>query len=211
MSRSTRVKYENSIFINCPFDEDYSPIFNAIVFTVQDLGFAARCARERDDSGENRLEKITGIIAQCKYSIHDLSRADRLSKELPRFNMPFELGLYLGCKKWGAGRHKDKVSLILDKEKYRYLEFITDLRGQDIKNHNNDPKKAMQAVRAWLGPTPERTKVHGAAEIWRRFQLFEAKLPDICKGMNILPAELTFPEYVQLVRRFIITLDKSPP
>jgi len=212
MSNGSAIKYENSIFINCPFDEDYARVFNAIVFTIHDLGFTARCARERDDASENRLDKIMGIIDQCKYAIHDLSRADRNSKDLPRFNMPFELGLFLGCKKWGSGKHNDKVSLILDKEKYRYLEFISDLRGQDTKNHNDDPQKAVQAVREWLaGPTLERVRRHGASQIWDRFQQFEEKLPSICEGINILPGELTYPEYVQLVKEFIIAFDLSQP
>ena len=66
-SRST------DVFINCPFDDTYKPIFEAIVFAVYDLGFVARCALEVDDSGEARLTKITRIIEQCPYGIHDIS------------------------------------------------------------------------------------------------------------------------------------------
>jgi hypothetical protein len=34
------------VFINCPFDDTYKPIFEAIVFVVNDLGFVAGCALE---------------------------------------------------------------------------------------------------------------------------------------------------------------------
>ena len=87
------------VFINCPFDEGYSPIFSAIVFAVIELGFVARCARETDDSGEVRLAKIERIIEECKFGIHDISEVglDPVNN-LPRFNMPLELGLFFGCK-----------------------------------------------------------------------------------------------------------------
>lgn len=61
------------VFINCPFDDSYKPIFQAILFTVYDLGFVARCALEVDDASELRLEKIMRIIGQCRYGIHDIS------------------------------------------------------------------------------------------------------------------------------------------
>lgn len=31
--------YENSVFINCPFDPEYWPLFEAIVFAAYDCGF----------------------------------------------------------------------------------------------------------------------------------------------------------------------------
>lgn len=89
--------YETSVFINCPFDPQYRPIFEAIVWTVQDLGFSARCATERDDSGEIRIQKIMQIIAQSQYGIHNISRTQVNDEGLPRFNMPYELGLFVGC------------------------------------------------------------------------------------------------------------------
>ena len=50
--------YVKSVFVNCPFDGGYSPLFEAIVFTVFDCGFRARCTLEIDDSGQSRIEKI---------------------------------------------------------------------------------------------------------------------------------------------------------
>lgn len=215
MARSSSASYDHSVFINCPFDGKYRPLFEAIVWTVQDLGFLARCATERDDSGEVRLQKIVEIIDGCKYGIHDISRAEINVPELPRFNMPYELGLFMGCQRYGSGRHKEKVTLILDTERYRYQQFLSDIAGQDIKAHGDDPKKVVEVVRRWLGPTPERTKKHGAAAIWARYQKFQAELPAYCAGINITPDELrgSFVEYVQFVNNFIIELDaaSTPP
>ena len=135
-------KYHLSVFVNCPFDTRYRRLFQAIIFTIFDCGFIARSALEYDDSSANRLEKIYSIIKSSKLGIHDISRTqlDSTSK-LPRFNMPFELGIFLAARKFGERKQKRKRSLVLDTERYRYLSFISDIRGQDIKAHGNDVRK----------------------------------------------------------------------
>jgi hypothetical protein len=35
------VQYEDNVFINCPFDQEYKPIFDAIIFAGQALGVKA--------------------------------------------------------------------------------------------------------------------------------------------------------------------------
>lgn len=128
--------YEDSVFVNCPFDAEYQEIFRAIVFTVHDCGFLARCALEVDDSGEVRIARINRIIRECRHGIHDISRTDADAVEkLPRFNMPLELGLFLGAREFGVGRQKLKRALILDTERYRFQRFCSDIAGQDIKAH----------------------------------------------------------------------------
>src|SRR5687768_5989838 len=96
--------YDNSVFINCPFDPQYGPSLDALIFAVHDSGFRARCALEYSDSAENRFAKITQMVKECKFGIHDISRteASKVGREmLPRFNMPVELGLFLGSKAFG--------------------------------------------------------------------------------------------------------------
>src|SRR5947207_10138499 len=96
-----RKEYEQNVFINCPFDSEYAPIFEAIVFAVNDAGFRPKCARERLDSSQIRLQKIVALISASRFSIHDLSRTDLDDMNvLPRFNMPLELGIDLGCKEF---------------------------------------------------------------------------------------------------------------
>lgn len=57
-----RADYDQNVFITCPFDPEYAPIFEAIVFAVNDPGFRLKCARERLDSSEVRLQKIFELI-----------------------------------------------------------------------------------------------------------------------------------------------------
>jgi len=62
MDRKNGLSYEDSAFVNCPFDEEYEELFDAILFAVHDCGFVARCALEASDSGEARTDKILAII-----------------------------------------------------------------------------------------------------------------------------------------------------
>lgn len=71
--------YEYSVFLNCPFDEAYRPLFEALVFAVHDCGYIARCALEVSDAREVRIQKITKIIEGCRFGIHDISRTELVS------------------------------------------------------------------------------------------------------------------------------------
>lgn len=175
--------FENNVFINCPFDEAYAPIFDAIVFAVHDMGFRPRCALEASNAGQFRLEKILSIISECKYSIHDLSRTEPdPDTGLPRFNMPFELGLDLGCKKFGNLKQREKVCLIVDVERYRYQMFISDIAGQDISDHRGDARNAIGAVRNWLRleRDPLMVITPGGRKIAKRYEQFCRDLPALC-------------------------------
>ena len=104
--------YNDNVFLNCPFDSDYKQLFDTMVFAVYDCGFVARCALEEGDASQVRIDKIYNIIAACRYGIHDISRTE-LDKNsgLPRFNMPLELGVFLGAKKFGRNEQKRKIAL----------------------------------------------------------------------------------------------------
>ncbi len=54
--------YTDNVFINCPFDVAYKPLFDAMVFTVHDCGFIARYALEKEDASQVRIDKIYTII-----------------------------------------------------------------------------------------------------------------------------------------------------
>ena len=127
--------YVDNVFLNHPLDSEFRPIRDAIVFAVHDCGFIARSALEASDASENRLEKIYRIIEESRFGIHDISRTELNETGLPRFNMPFELGLFLACKRFGGGRHRLKSCLVLDRTRYRYQQFLSDLAGADIESH----------------------------------------------------------------------------
>jgi hypothetical protein len=196
----TENRYDRRVFINCPFDAQYKPLFEAVVFAVRDCGLRPRCALEIDDASEVRIDKIFKIIAECRFGIHDISRTEVTSASgLPRFNMPLELGMFLAAKRFGTGRQKKKVCLILDSAPYRYQKFISDIAGQDIQIHNNSSHEAIADVRNWLGGASDSKILPGGMEIYRRFQLFEQDLPALCQKFRLERSELTFNDSVSII------------
>lgn len=143
--------FERNVFINCPFDEEYAPILQAILFTIVRLGLKPRLASESTDGGEVRLDKIRDLIEASKFSIHDLSRCiSTRAGEHFRLNMPFELGIDYGCRHYfGQGRHAKRF-LILEEKRYRYQAALSDISGCDIEAHGGDHQKAVKKVRNWL-------------------------------------------------------------
>ncbi len=205
--------YEYGVFINCPLDEAYRHLFEAIVFAIHDCGYIARCALEVDDASEVRIEKITKIIAGCKFGIHDISRTEPdVGTHLPRFNMPLELGLFLGAKRFGRAEQRLKTCLVLDTERYRYQKFISDIAGQDIGAHDGDPTKAIKVVRDWLSnSTPKSVRIPGGPAIAARYALFRTELPTMCEKLHLDPAELTFNNYVVQVEEWLKLNAQVPP
>jgi hypothetical protein len=154
-------------------------MFEALIFAVRALGFRPRAAREIDDGADVRIDKIMKIIGECRYGIHDLSRTEvDPNTELPRFNMPLELGIYLGGRRFGDEEQKKKSTLILDVELFRYRNFISDLAGMDIHAHAGDPIQAVREARDWLA-TASRRRLSSANVVASEYERFIADLPEI--------------------------------
>lgn len=196
--------YNDNVFINCPFDSAYKHLFDAMVFAVHDCGFIPRCALEEEDASEVRIDKIYNIIADCRYGIHDISRTE-LDKDsgLPRFNMPLELGIFLGAKKFGIEEQKRKKCLVLDTERYRFQQFISDIAGQDIQSHNNSSSEVIMRVRNWLRTASRRETIPSGSIIWERYQEFIEKLPQTAREARLIPEELIFNDYTLLVAQWL--------
>jgi len=190
--------YSNQVFINCPFDDEYLTMFRAIIFTVLDCGFIPRCSQEFSNATETRLKSIVTLIRKCKYGIHDISRVehDRNTK-LPRFNMPFELGLFHGAKVFGSGQIRSKACVILEKEKYRYQKFISDLAGIDIKSHNNSTQEVIFEVRNWLSTASKRRTVPDANKIFSRYKKFKKNFKTTCSDRSIDINNMPFIEFTK--------------
>lgn len=194
-----------SVFINAPFDRRYSRIFDVVLFTIIDCGFRGRCALEIDDGSQFRLEKLCKIIGECQFAVHDLSRTQLDSiNRLPRFNMPLELGIFLGARRFGGKPHSNKSCIILDTESFRFQKFISDIAGQDPRAHSNDPQKAASAVRNWLlTQAKDSGRIPGANIIHHRYLEYRNELPALCKKRHWDRSALTFKEKGELMFRWI--------
>lgn len=202
------VSYTSNVFINCPFDDDYLELRNALIFAVYDCGFIPRCALEEDNGGNVRFDKIQNLISESKFGINDISRTELdTANSLPRFNMPLELGVFIGAKHFGDRHQKIKNCLILDKEQYRYQKYISDIAGHDIRSHDNNPENLITCVRNWLNDASKRKTIPGGREIVRRFQRFEADLPNMCAAVPIDVDELTYNDYSNFISCWLQEVD----
>lgn len=195
--------FERNVFINCPFDTAYAPMFEAICFAVKDAGFEPRSARERLDSSQIRLHKIIELIRNARYSIHDLSRTELdEGTALPRFNMPLELGIDLGCKAFSRA-HARKSLLIFDAEQYRFQKYLSDIGGQDIHRHGHSPRTAIVRVRDWLRAESGVDSIPSGTVIFRRYEKFREQLPETCTALQLEPDELTFVDFSKAITKWI--------
>jgi hypothetical protein len=193
--------YDNSVFINCPFDSTYRPLFEAVVFAAYDCGFYPRSALEIDDSSEVRIEKIIRIVSECRLAVHDISRTqlDRDSR-LPRFNMPLELGIFIGAKAFGTAEHRRKAAIVLDAERFRYQKFISDIAGQDIRAHHRRTFDAIQQVRSFLSThCVDGIILPGGNKIAERYNEFRKQLGETGAELHVQPDELTFRDLTTLM------------
>lgn len=204
VSKSAPKEYDINVFINCPFDDQYLKIFHALVFAVADCGFIARCAQEADNGAEVRVQKILRIIRECRIGIHDISRTEvSPASKLPRFNMPLELGMFLGAKEYGSGKQIEKTCLVLDRDPHRYQKFISDIGGQDIHAHARKAEKAIREVRNFLGNLQRGVVMPGPTLIHRRYLDFTRDLPALCKRSGLKKADMTFNNYVLYVEEWL--------
>ena len=196
-----------SVFVNCPFDRPYQALFDAIVFAIMFCDFEVRSALEIVDSGELRLAKILALIEGSAFSIHDISMVTLdPATDLPRFNMPIELGIAIGMKHLGRSRLRDHRLLVLDgagpAARYRYQAFASDLAGTDIKNHRGEPASAITAIREFLaphavGPLP------GSRAIERARADFEKVLPAMATVARQDMDELGFVDRLRHIAAFL--------
>ena len=168
---------ERDVFINCPFDHKYRPMFNAMVYTVIRSGYVVRCALEADNSGEQRFDKICRIIGECKLAIHDISCTELDGDPpLPRFNMPLELGIYFGAVQYGGKVQAGKSCIIFDREQHRFRRYISDLGGQDIHAHADDIPTMIRELATWLRTLPGGVNVGGGAAIAAEYEKFASDI-----------------------------------
>jgi|BarGraIncu00222A_1022003.scaffolds.fasta_scaffold46902_2 hypothetical protein len=147
--------------------------------------------------------KILRLIGECPLGLHDISRTGLdATTGLPRFNMPLELGLFLGAQHFGDADQQGNACLVLDREPQRYVKFISDIKGVDIESYADDPAQAIAAVRDWLDTRSTDILLDGTV-IADRFSVFAAELPGICAAARLKADRLTFKNYVQLVQRWL--------
>lgn len=189
--RTAKPPASKAVFVNCPFDDGFKPIFRAIVFTIISAGYFPRCALDATDGAEIRISKIAEMIGECDWGIHDLSRVEVDTAGVPRFNMPMELGIHLGARLLGTTRHKRKRALILEAKPHRYDAALSDISGQDIEVHANAPAEAIRCVRNWLSEhrKAKEPPLPGAGALLDDYWLFRKEARTILREQRLDPLD----------------------
>jgi hypothetical protein len=207
MAKRKRPKPARDVFVNCPFDGQYGPIFRAIIFTVIVADHRPRCALEESDSGKIRFDKLTRLVTDCPLGIHDLSRIELSETEgTPRFNMAFELGLYLGAARFGGAAQKRKRCLIFARNRREWSPSISDLAGVDPEFHGDSPQEAMKHVRDFLHTTPGGEILQGERDLWRAYQEFQSALAEAARrARQTLEEAQRYRNYTHFLYEFLQT------
>lgn len=202
-------EFDKSVFINCPFDSSYYVLLHSMLFSIVALGYTPRIAKETTDAGVLRLNKIYELINASKYSIHDLSKIKAAKKnEYFRLNMPFELGLDYGCRKYSSDeRMFEKKFLVLSGAEYEYMKALSDISGVDIQYHKNEPREMIKAIRHWFFTNAGLKNAPSPNEIWLKsidfnaaYVLFAREKGYEAEDMYSIPLR----EQISMIEEFII-------
>jgi len=161
--------YEQSVFLNVPYDKTYEDKFVALVLALVALGRIPRCVVEITEVGTGRLDRILRHLESCRVSVHDLSYVN----QPVRFNMPFELGLACGLQNYGRQK-PSHIFLVLEAKPRRLDKTLSDLRGIDPLIHGGKPKGAISCILDALGAgghDPSADQVYALWEpLWQAAQ-----------------------------------------
>lgn len=161
------------MFINCPFDKEYEPLLEAMLFCVVYFGLTPRLATERAEAGANRLDKILDLIRSSKFSIHDLSLCKSTKPdEYFRMNMPFEFGLDFGIRAGGQPRQNEKCFLVFERNQYDLKRALSDTAGQDFVSHSGDFEKIIEGVRNFF-VAEARLDLPGVAKVVSEYVTYQ--------------------------------------
>jgi len=160
----------DSVFLNIPYDEAFEEIYLAYIVGLTQLGLRISATLAVPNQG--RLTRIIELIEESDFSIHDLSRIE-LSKGVPRFNMPVELGIALYRSRVTDQRHR---VYIFESKAYRAQHSTSDVNGIDPHIHKGRPKGVMAALRNIFRQPGDVTTV---PEMLASYRAVKKKLPEL--------------------------------
>jgi hypothetical protein len=76
--RNLRAYANYQVFLNYPFDQQFSALADAMNFAVVAGGLIPVCAYDLSTPDTPRLDSLVEAIENCHYSAHDFSRSEGL-------------------------------------------------------------------------------------------------------------------------------------
>ena len=149
MRHNLRGYQSHQVFLNYPFDNQYSSLAEAMSFAIVAGGLLPVCALDLTTPDTPRLEVLVEAIQHCRYSVHDFSRSQgEGSHNFARMNMPIEMGMAL-FHALQTQRHEHRC-LFFVPTSHDYMVFASDLSGLDPKVHQNDETRVLIETYEWL-------------------------------------------------------------
>ena len=164
-----------SVFLNVPYDSGFENLYLAYIAGLSAFGLIPRATLEIPTS-RRRLERITALIRKCGFSIHDFSRVqlDARAPRVPRFNMPFELGLAV-AQGTRSGR---ETWYVCETVSHRINKSLSDLDGSDVRIHRGTVKGVFRAL---CDIFVRRTRQPSAQEMYSIYLALKRTLPNILR------------------------------
>ncbi len=164
-----------SVFLNIPYDSAFENLYLAYIAGLSAFGLIPRATLEIPTS-QRRLERILKLIQECAYSIHDLSRVqlDARAPRVPRFNMPFELGLAVAQNV----RNRQETWYVCETVPHRVGKSLSDLNGTDVRIHGGTVRGVFGALCDVFVRKPRQPSVQ---EMYRIYLALRRNLPTIMR------------------------------
>lgn len=166
-------KRSADVFLNIPFADSHEFLYIALIAGLVALRLNPRCVLEIPPQ-QSRLQRLYQLIASCPYSIHDLSyvRLSPTGHRVPRFNMPFELGIAVAVAlaTEGAEAHQFRI---FEARPYRMQQSLSDLLGHDPYIHRGRADGVLESlldVFSDLREAPELVEMRRLCRDLRRFR-----------------------------------------
>ena len=198
-SRLRGAAHGTDVFINCPFDARFEPLYLAYIAGLAGLSLTPRCVLEVPAGGSSRLDRMFRLISSCRWSVHDLScvTLDVRAPRVPRFNMPFELGLAAALGMTGPHRW-----FILEARAHRLQKSMSDVNGIDPLIHEGSARGVLRELTNAFGranaqpPTAQLEAVHrglerAAASLKRQYRSRTIFTPAIFRRLVLAAEALT--------------------
>jgi hypothetical protein len=161
------------VFLNYPFDPQFSTLADAMSFAVVASGLLPVCAHDLATPDTPRLEMLVEAIQYCHYSAHDFSRSEGAGPQnFARMNMPIEMGMALFYAL--QTQRREHRCLFFVPNAHDYQAFASDLAGLDPKVHNNEESRILVETYDWLRSVVPQAVVTAcpSIEVLERYETF---------------------------------------
>jgi hypothetical protein len=189
-----------SAFINIPYDDRFQDLYLAFIAGLTSFGLDPRATLEVP-GGTRRLDRIFELITSCQYSFHDLSRVqlDRRRPQVPRFNMPFELGLVLGWLK--TSRRSNHTWFVFESVRRRASKSLSDLDGTDPYIHDERPRGVFRELGNALVRSADQPTVQQMTTVYRNIKTASPLIVKNAGAKSLFEARV-FRQLVVVARKY---------